>query len=94
MVFYYPKFHCELMNHFEHFWCSVKQHARFWCEYSRNDLQKRVPLALESITNHICLAYYNRCLRKMELYREGLAYGSVSWKARTLHQKPTNRQVV
>ena len=91
MVFYYPKFHCEL-NHIEHFWCSAKQHARFWCEYSLNDLRKRVPLALESVTNHTCLAYYNRCRRKMELYREGLTYGSASWKARTSHQKPTNRQ--
>lgn len=40
----YPKYHCEL-NDIEHFWCGAKQHARFWCEYSLNDLRRRVPLA-------------------------------------------------
>lgn len=89
MVHYYPKFYYKL-NHIEHFWCSAKQHARLWCEYSLNDLRKRVPLALESVTNHTCLAYYNRCRCKIELYRESLAYDSAPWKARTTHQKLTN----
>lgn len=89
MVLYYPKYHCEL-NHIEHFWCGAKQHARFECEYSLNALRKRVPLALASVSNKTCLAYFHRCQRKMDLYREGLTYGSTNWKARTAHHKPTN----
>lgn len=89
LVLYYPKYHCEL-NYIEHFWCSAKQHARFECEYSLNALRQRVPLALASVSNKTCLSYFYRCQRKMDLYREGLSYGSLPWKARTAHQKPTN----
>ena len=89
MVLYYPKYHCEL-NHIEHFWYGAKQHARFECEYSLNALRKRVPLALASVSNKTCLAYFHRCQRKMNLYWEGLTYGSTNWKARTAHHKPTN----
>lgn len=88
MVIYYPKYHCEL-NHIEHFWCSAKQNARENCEYTLDALQRRVPLALASVTNDTILRYYYRCRQKMDLYREGIGYGSLTWKARTAHHKPT-----
>ena len=36
-------------------------------------------------------AYFHRCWRKIDLYREGLGYGSSHWKTRTAHHKPTNK---
>jgi len=86
-VMYYPKYHCEL-NHIEHYWCNCKHHARFECEYSLDGLRKQVPLALASVSNHTILANYHRCQRKIQLYREGIVYGSPEWKARTTHHKP------
>ena len=85
---YYPKYHCEL-NHIEHFWCAAKQNARENCEYTLEHLRRRVPLALASVKNTTILAYYYRCQRKMSLYREGIGYGSTTWKARTAHHKAT-----
>ena len=32
--------------------------------------------------------HYHRCQWKMDLYREGIGYGSLSWKKRTTHQRP------
>lgn len=90
IVLYYPKYHCKL-NHIEHFWCSAKQWARENCQYSLDDLRRRVPLALASVPNHTILAYYHRCQNKMKLYQEGIGYGSSHWKAHTAHHKPTNK---
>ena len=56
-----------------------------------DDLRRRVPRALASVPNHTTLAYFHRCRRKMDLYQEGINYGSSSWKARTAHHKPTNK---
>ena len=60
---YYPKYHCEL-NHIEHFWCSAKKWARENCNYTLDDLRRRIPRALASVPNHITLAYFHRCRRK------------------------------
>lgn len=89
LVLYYPKYHYKL-NYIEYFWCSVKQHARFECEYNPNALYQHVLLALASMSNKTCLSYFYQCQRKIDLYQEGLSYGSLPWKARTAHQKPTN----
>ena len=70
MVFYYSKFHLEI-NHIEYFWYSAKQYSQFWYKYSLNNPRKKVPLVLESITNPICLTYYNRYYHKMQLYTLG-----------------------
>ena len=85
-VIYYPKFHCEL-NHIEHFWCNGKDHARMECDYTLDGLRKHVPQALASVKNSTILGCYNRCRRKMQLYREGVAYGSSEWVKKTSHQK-------
>lgn len=90
LVMYSPKYHCEL-NHIEHFWCSAKKWARENCNYTLDDLRRRVPRALASVPNSIILAYYYRCKRKIDFYQEGIDYGSSSWKLRTAHHKPTNK---
>lgn len=58
MFLYYLKFHCKF-NYIRYFGYSAKQYAPFWCKYSLNDLQKRVLLSLESVTNYTFLDYYN-----------------------------------
>lgn len=90
IVLYYPKYYCEL-NHIEHFWCNAKKWARENCQYSLDDLCRRVSLALASVPNHIILAYYYCCQNKIKLYQEGIKYGSSQWKAHTAHHKPTNK---
>jgi len=84
---FYPKFHCEL-NHIEYFWCHSKRHARENCDYTIEGLRENVPAALAHISNDTILACFNSCMRKMELYRQGVAYGSGEWKKLTSHQKP------
>ena len=85
-VMFYPKFHCEL-NHIERFWCHGKQYTRENCDYSLDGLRRNVPLALARVKNSTILGNYNSCMRKMELYRQGVAYGSGEWKKLTSHQK-------
>lgn len=58
MFLYYLKFHCKF-NYIWYFGYSTKQYTQFWYEYSPNDLQKLVLLALESVTNYTFLDYYN-----------------------------------
>ncbi|KAI0993286.1 hypothetical protein K3495_g14898 [Podosphaera aphanis] len=55
---------------------STSRHARYWCEYSLEALRRRVPLALESVSNETILSIYKRCQHKMRLYKE--RYGEVS----------------
>ena len=74
----------------KYYLCSAKKWAQGNCKYSLEDLKRCVPQALGSITNYTILAYYHRCGRKIDLYREGITYGSFFWIARTAHHKPTN----
>lgn len=78
-VMFYPKFHCEL-NHIERFWCHGKQYARENCDYTLDSLRRNVPLALAHVKNSTILSNYNSCMRQMELYRQGVAYGTEEWK--------------
>lgn len=87
LVLYYPKFHCEL-NHIEYFWSHSKRYARENCNYKIEGLRKTVPASLAHVANSTILACSNSCLKKMELYRQGVAYGSGEWKKLTSHQKP------
>ena len=90
IMMYYPKYYYKL-NYIEYFWCSAKKWVQENCHYTLDDLRRRIPQALVSISNKIILAYYYRCQRKMNFYREGFLYGSFIWKAQTTHHKPTNK---
>lgn len=85
-VIFYPKYHCEL-NHIERFWCHSKQFARENCDYTFHGLQQNVPSALAHVNYSTILGNYNRCMKVMELYRQGVAYGTGEWKRLTSHQK-------
>src|SRR4029077_2878978 len=87
MVLFFPKFHCEL-NHIEYFWSHSKRYARENCNYKIEGLRKTVPASLAHVANSTILACYNSCLRKMDLYRTGVIYGSGEWRELTSHQKP------
>jgi transposase len=84
---FYPKFHCEL-NHIEYFWCHSKRYARENCDYTIEGLREHVPASLAHVRNSTILACYWSCIKKMDLYRRGIAYGSKEWKSHTSHQKP------
>ena len=87
---YYPKYYCK-HNHIEHFWCSAKKWACENCNYTLDDLRQRIPCALASVSNYTILAYFYRCRRKMDLYHKSIGYGSLQWKTRIAHHKPTNK---
>ena len=78
-ILYYLKFHCEL-NHIEYFWCHSKRYARESCDYTIDGLRRHVPDALAQVRNSTILGSFESCMKKMELYRQGIAYGSGEWK--------------
>jgi hypothetical protein len=85
-VLYLPKYHPEL-NHIEFFWCQAKRYSRENCNYTFEGLRQTVPAALDSVMNSTILGNYHSCLRKMELYRAKITYGSGEWKALTSHKR-------
>ena len=89
IVIYFPKYHFVL-NLIEHFWCNAKKLASENCNYTLDDLRWHVSCSLANISNHTILAYFYRCRQKIDLSCEGIGYGSLQWKARTTHHKPTN----
>jgi hypothetical protein len=78
-------FTSDELNHIEYFWCHAKRYARENCGYTIAGLRDNVPNALASVSNRAISACFNSCLRKMDLYRRGHAYGSVEWKQLTSH---------
>jgi hypothetical protein len=56
-------------------------------EYTFEGLRQTVPAALDSVRNSTILGNYHSCLRKMELYRDKITYGSTEWKALSSHKR-------
>lgn len=46
-------------------------------DYSLDKLQKHMPQSLAVVEKFIILGYYNQYHQKMQLYREGVIYGSL-----------------
>ena len=74
-VMYYPKFYCEL-NHTEYFWCDRKNKTRRHCKYTIDGLRKNLPKPLSLVKSSTILGHYKSCLKKMDLYREKVIYGT------------------
>ena len=71
-IIFFPKFHCEL-NYIEMIWAWLKAYLRKNCTYNFDDLQTRIPDALENqITISFIRRVARRCYRYMSGYREGL----------------------
>jgi hypothetical protein len=80
-VIFYPKFHCEL-NPIESYWCKAKWYAREYCDYSLEGLRRTVPKALASVDKKSIWGFFNRSMRILEAYRDGLQYGCEEFKNR------------
>ena len=85
-ILYYLKFHCEL-NYIEYFWYHSKRYAHESYDYIINSLRQHVPDTLAQVRNSTILGSFESCMKKMELYRQGIAYGAEEWKKLTSHQK-------
>ena len=72
---YYPKFYCEL-NHIEYFWCDRKSWTRRNYRYSIEGLREDIPKGLAQVKGSTILGHYKRYLKKMDLYREKIQYGT------------------
>jgi hypothetical protein len=70
IIIFYPKYHCEL-NFIETLWSYVKTNLRKICTNSFADLEKNLPLQLESISNEYVRKTARYCFRIMSAYREG-----------------------
>ncbi len=46
------------------------------CDYTLDGIRKHVTQALASVKGSTILRCYDRCRRKMQLYRESVAYSS------------------
>ena len=77
-VIFYPKFHCEL-NPIEPYWCRAKWYTR---EHSLEGLRQTVPQALASVEQKTICGFFNRSMRILEAYRNGLQYGCEEFKNR------------
>lgn len=76
IVIYYSKYHSKL-NYIERFWYSAKNYVCKNCNYTINNLQKRISHELANISNYIILIYFYKYRQKIELYYKRIRYRSL-----------------
>ena len=83
---YYPKFYFEL-NHIEYFRYDGKSWTWRNCKYTIKRLRKDVSKILSLLKSSTILGYYKNYLKKMDLYREKVIYGTGKWKKLISYKK-------
>jgi hypothetical protein len=63
------------LNPIESYWCQAKWYTREHCDYTLEGLRKTVPLALAAVERKSIWGFFNRSVRIIEAYRDGLKYG-------------------
>lgn len=85
-VMYFTKF-CFELNYIEHFQYNGKSWTRRHCKYIIESLREDIPRALAQVKGSTILGHYTSCLKKIELYREMIEYGTSEQKKLTAHQE-------
>ena len=57
-------------------------YSRGYCDYSLEGLGQTLPKALASVEQKTVCEFFNRSMRILEAYRDGLQYGSEEFKNR------------
>lgn len=86
LVMYYPEFYCDL-NYIEYFQYDGKSWTRRHCKYTLDGLKEDISYALSQAKGSIISEQYKSCLKKMDLYRENVQYGTGEQKKLTSHKK-------
>jgi hypothetical protein len=86
LILFYPKFHCEL-NWIEYYWGAGKRFCRDNCEYSFAALQQTISDAFDSIKPTTIAAFFARCQRRIDAYRQGFEYGTEEFQTYTSHRR-------
>jgi hypothetical protein len=78
-VHFFPPFHCEL-NWIEYYWWAAKRHARDHCEYTIDALRQTLPISLSSVPDSTIHAFYHKCLRCIQAYRDRVDFGTPEYE--------------
>lgn len=76
LTMYYPKFYCD-----------GKSWTRRHYKYTLNGLKEDISQALSQVKGSNISEQYKSCLKKIDLYRENVQYGTGEQKKLTSHKK-------